>query len=129
MKAEIILKGKDGEYRSYTMDFNDKAHADNWCRKVEKSGSKVVGISYPEESKVEYFLMGGYISALYDMQGVDKVLDAMHKGSDWTLCEFDPTRDTGASLLNAFQGHDGFITISKEDYTKLKNGYGKQEDR
>ena len=128
MKADITLKGKDGKYRSYTMDFNDKAHADNWCRKVEAAGSKVVGITYPEESKVEHFLMGGYISALYDMEGVDRVLKAMREGGDWTLFEFDPTRDTGASLLDAFVGYEGFVTISKEDYLKLKNGYQRNEE-
>ena len=67
----------------------------------------------------EYFLFGELAAKTYDDEGVDAVAELLNHGEEHYLLKYNGKEQSGASLLAAYDGWNGFTTISREDYEQL----------
>jgi nicotinamidase-related amidase len=69
-----------------------------------------------------YFLFGSTATDIYEQEGINGLLSKLkNKNGSWIFSTHvhDSKKDTPASLLEAYDGWEGYCSISKSDYDKI----------
>jgi len=70
------------------------------------------------QKEIQYYVFGHQMSRTIDSEGFKAALKIARK-SDFALVKHEPSKASGADLLAAYEGWDGYTELTEEQYNEL----------